>query len=502
MKKIVVFVLLLMSVGGYAQNRNSVWCFGDSALVDFSDTSNIITGTSQVKSRGSCASIADSTGNLLFYVAYDLSVIISGTDPVKIYNANHQVMVNGDSLKGGGWYNEIIITPCPGNDSLYYVFYIGVTLDFGLYYSVINISANGGLGAVTQKNVQLENFKQVDCLTAVKHGNGRDWWIIFRKADYPLGTNNFFYTHLLTAAGISPTSFQQAIGSQNSTNLGNISFNHSANKMVFTNLMGLMEIFDFDRCTGLLSNPQTIYPEQTSPFSRYFWGGEFSPSGNYFYATTIPVNQQDTSRLIQYDLTSANISQSADTLWETGFISQMGALKLAPDGKIYLTTNYSGGYPYSDTTFNYINTNLSVINNPDNGGVGCNFQPYSFSLGGNRSYFGLPNNPDYEMPALAGSPCDTITSLFSASSETINAALLFSYVNNWEKLFVNAQHLKGKNCVLQLIDVSGKVVFSTQKKTLPPYFTADVDCGKLRNGVYFVRLVTDEEMLVGRFVKQ
>ena len=85
-----------------AQKQGSVWCFGDSALVDFSDTANIITGSSMVKSRGSCASIADSSGNLLFYVSYDPTAIIAGTDPVKAYNSNHQVMANGDSMKGGG----------------------------------------------------------------------------------------------------------------------------------------------------------------------------------------------------------------------------------------------------------------------------------------------------------------------------------------------------------------------------------------------------------------
>ncbi|MBK6641723.1 MAG: hypothetical protein IPG39_11025 [Bacteroidetes bacterium] len=31
-----------------AQKRGSVWCFGDSALIDFKDTANIITGTSIV----------------------------------------------------------------------------------------------------------------------------------------------------------------------------------------------------------------------------------------------------------------------------------------------------------------------------------------------------------------------------------------------------------------------------------------------------------------------
>jgi hypothetical protein len=39
-------------------------------------------------------------------------------------------------------------------------------MQFGLMYSIIDMRGDGGLGAVTQKNVQLLNFLMVDCILA------------------------------------------------------------------------------------------------------------------------------------------------------------------------------------------------------------------------------------------------------------------------------------------------------------------------------------------------
>ncbi|MBL0073031.1 MAG: hypothetical protein IPP34_15015 [Bacteroidetes bacterium] len=48
-----------------AQKRNAIWCFGDSAAIDFSSgiASPISSG---MDGRGSCASIADEGGNPYF----------------------------------------------------------------------------------------------------------------------------------------------------------------------------------------------------------------------------------------------------------------------------------------------------------------------------------------------------------------------------------------------------------------------------------------------------
>ncbi|MBK7888294.1 MAG: hypothetical protein IPJ86_13715 [Bacteroidetes bacterium] len=87
-------------------------------------------------------------------------------------------------------------------------------------------------------------------------------------------------------------------------------------------------------------------------------------------------------------------------------------MELAPDGKIYISSSYFGlgsGWPYPPTCWNFINENLSVINQPDSLGLACDFQPFGFYLGGARTYYGLPNNPDYELGAWVGSPCDTLS---------------------------------------------------------------------------------------------
>ena len=473
-----------------AQKQGSVWCFGDSALVDFSDTANIITGSSMVKSRGSCASIADSSGNLLFYVSYDPTAIIAGTDPVKAYNSNHQVMANGDSMKGGGWYNEITIVPFPGSDSLYYIFYIGVTLDYGLYYSIVDMSANGGLGEVIQKNVQLHNYKSADGLKAIKHGNGRDWWIINRRWN---NINNTFYKYLISPAGVSD-SMPQNIGFATNHGFGRIQFSNNGNKMVYYTLVGLLELYDFDRCTGQLSNLQTIYPEPTqAPFGCY-WGACFSPDDNLLYISGIPIQSTDTSRLYQFDLTATNIAASVDTLRQTHFNETMDDLKLAPDGKIYLATSYYQYYPYKDTMYNNTNMYLSTINSPNNLGSACDLQPYSFYLGGKRTYGGLPNNPDYELGALAGSACDTLTGISPLNPPKGNLINIYpNPVNNI--LFISG--LSDAKNELVVYDIYGRLIIEKQTNGT----NGSIDVSSLSDGVYNIRIKNEAgEYFKKRFV--
>ena len=94
-----------MLVGGSAsaQKRGSVWCFGDSALVDFSDTANIVTGTSSVKSRGSCVSISDSAGYLILY-AYSRAGVNHNTTLLK----NNQIFYDRQTSTK---LTEIELTP-------------------------------------------------------------------------------------------------------------------------------------------------------------------------------------------------------------------------------------------------------------------------------------------------------------------------------------------------------------------------------------------------------
>ena len=460
----------------YAQNRNSVWCFGDSALIDFSDTSNIIVGSCGLDTRGSCVSIANENGKLLFYA--ETRATISGNTTL-VFDTTHQVMQNGNNIVGRGWYQELVIVPNPANDSTYYLFSIGVTSIYGLYYSIIDMRLNNGLGAVTVKNVQLQSFEQVDCLNAVKHGNGRDWWVLFRKAGSLSNGNNDWYSYLITPDSIQNVSVQ-SIGSLNKTNSGH------------TNLIGLTELYDFDRCSGLLSNLVTIEPEAL-PSVPYLFSCAFSPDASKLYVSTA----DQPTWLFQYDLNASNITLSKDTLWTISSPQYAGGgLKLAPDNKIYLASIYYNGvqfpYPYQDTVYNMYNMNLSVINQPDSLGTACDFQPYSFYLGGKRTYLGLPNNPDYELEAVAGSVCDTLTGIAPSPLERGGVRIFPNPANS--TLYVSGMP-EGKN-EIEVYDIYGRLLLKKNASA-----AGSIDVSSLSDGVYNLRIKNEAgEYFKKRFV--
>jgi hypothetical protein len=177
-------------------------------------------------------------------------------------------------------------------------------------------------------------------------------------------------------------------------------------------------------------------------------------------------------------------------------------MRLAPDDKIYLSCAYvpltAPMYPYADSLYNMYNMNLSVINSPDSLGVSCDFQPYSFYLGGRRTYWGLPNNPDYELSPLQGSVCDTLVSITEIPNHTSSLTVYFN--KGWKKMFVNAQNLKGHTYRLHIYDLMGHLVFNDKGQLDSPYFTKDVYLPGIANGLYVVRLETDKETLTKKII--
>jgi hypothetical protein len=447
-----------------AQQRGDIWCFGDSCLIDFRFNPPS-TGVSVLRSRGTACSISDSSGNLLFYGGspnVDLwqsgGVYFVGS----VYNKNHEIMENGDTLACQLGYNEMIIVPDPNFNSKYYLFHMETSVQNpGLYYSVVDLSYNNGVGKVVSKNNQIFNGKMADCLNAIKHGNGKDWWVFTRKSNYQLGgpPDNDYFIYLVDTAGIWPQPVQ-SIGTLNPTNLAKITFNPNGEKFLFSNLNDLIELYDFDRCTGIISNPVTIQPNAVSGQSTLTWGAEFSPNGRYLYLST----NNDTSFLYQFDLLASNINSSRiiidvfDSLTYAG-----GALKRGPNGKIYYASGWYDGinynFPYPNNEYNIINMNLGVINQPDSPGVACNFQPFSFYLGGKRNYVGLPNNPDYDLPQLYGSACDTLN---VHVSETKKLDKEFSIYPNPSDEFVNFYSKISSVGEIRIYDLVGKQVLKRQ----------------------------------------
>lgn len=279
--------LLVVVTSLCVAQRNNIWCFGHEAGIDFSTPGNPNPIASHLVTRGSCATISDYTGQLLFTAAPDTDWLSTGYQfNFEINRPDGTVMPNGDSLAGAGWYYETTIIPFPNDTNKYYVFSIGVTTTYGLYYHIVDMSLDSGKGEVTQKNIQLLNVRMVDCLLAVKHGNGRDWWVIVRES--PVGQpvyNNSWYLFLVTPLGITNMGIQN-IGQLNGTNLGNIGVSPDGSKICFSNLGGLIDLFDFDRCTGTFSNHIEIELQLSVNPYPYYWSNAFSPIGQYLYVSS------------------------------------------------------------------------------------------------------------------------------------------------------------------------------------------------------------------------
>lgn len=130
---------------------------------------------------------------------------------------------------------------------------------------------------------------------------------------------------------------------------------------------GLIELFNFDRCSGAITLNQAISPEATMAPYPFYIGAEFSPNENYLYVSRYSdVISTYPSYLFQLDLMAGNILASADTIWyyDASPVAS-GKLKLAGDGKVYMACAYYDGinynYPYPDSLFNIVNNNTLLL---------------------------------------------------------------------------------------------------------------------------------------------
>lgn len=198
MKKNITFILWLISLAVYSQGEANIWYFGDHAGLDFNSGMPVALTNNQMFTHEGCAVLSNSAGQLLFY-----------TDGVTIWNKNHQVMQNGTGLMGDfSSTQSAIIVPKPGSSTLFYVFTTDAEAHSnGFRYSIIDLSLDGGLGAVTSTKNVLLYTPTCEKLTAVKHADGVGFWIITHGWN-----NNNYYSYLLDTSGVNSIPVISSIG--------------------------------------------------------------------------------------------------------------------------------------------------------------------------------------------------------------------------------------------------------------------------------------------------
>lgn len=386
-----------------AQSRNNLWLggFEDQSPppwggVDLDFTSGFLsvsTAPRIIDFFRTNANITDSEGNLQF-----------STNGAFLSNANGDTLQNGTGLNPSNYTNlypeglhgsqYALILPVPESSTVYHLFHCAADRQvpyihaLQLYRTTVDMSLANGLGAAVVKNeVIFSDTLVAGKITAVRHANGRDWWVICHR-----DASNIYYRLLVTPEGISAPE-QQAIGVIRRYTAGQACISPQGDKLAY--YFGIagedLEVFDFDRCTGLLSNPVHVPIDDLNNHG----GVAFSPNGRYLYVSSI-------DRVYQFDTWATDIAASRVTIavWD-GFYSPsppfatvFDIAQLAPDGKIYIGTGNG-------------TLHLHVINEPDQGGLTCGMVQHGVEL---PRYFmnSLPNHPNYHLGPVDGSVCDSL----------------------------------------------------------------------------------------------
>lgn len=177
MLRALLFVVLVMTchLVGQAQPETYNWVFGRRASVVFpAGGSPVATAVNQIDFNEACATISDSTGQLLFFCNGEVVCDRMGA-----------IMPNGRLVGGNTSASQgALLLPAPSQPGFYFLFTVpanGFNVGQGLRYSIINRSLRGGLGDVVAGANSIPVPLPPGCplvterLAAVRHANGRDF---------------------------------------------------------------------------------------------------------------------------------------------------------------------------------------------------------------------------------------------------------------------------------------------------------------------------------------
>ena len=427
------------------------------------------------------ASICNKEGKLLLF-----------TNGCHVEDSTFNMIKNSDELnpgydithfceKGDGYTvpSSHIFLPYPNDTNRYALFHVGndvytkpkTKLVQWLSYSEINMSLNKGKPEMTIKNDTIvKDTVFYGQLTACRHGNGRDWWII-----EPQEFGNLYYTFLLSPKGLSKP-IAQEIGGKFAIQAGGgqAGFTPDGSKYTRYTAGAGIQMFDFDRCTGKLFNYKHI-PAFTTNYQE--GGNAISPNSRFLYVTK-------RTELWQFDLWAADISESRVLIAEkdTAFKPQSSQefksffnCMLAPDGKIYMCG--TGGHRY-----------WNVIHQPNEKGKACDFRQHDIKLP-TWNYASIPNFPNYRLYDKAGSPCDTLGINDPTSVEETEKLVPHKIYPNPTTGFLNIEISTSdfRTTKILIFNALGEIILKeniTQAQQ-------QLDLYHLANGTYFYNLQID-----------
>jgi hypothetical protein len=396
-----------------------IWVFSDSCGIDFRDTNNVIPYYNvRLTSTSSSAAVSTPEGTLAFY-----------TDNRRILDGLNQFVLNYDSLDPGASTNK--------------GFFFRGTLDTSIYHLIIQpnppatdliwvkLKYDSIIGsAISWTTVDVPNFISTAYpyyvnhgiktlkMDAVRHGNGRDWWIIAQMRRYAVPTTDSFVVFAFYNDSLYLSHYQQ-VGVKFDGG-GELDISDDGSKVCVCNIDTFKVIeFDFDRCTGMLSNAHEVYNSHTSDYNeRALLGLSYSKSGEFIYGAGHPeilISFSPIDTIYQFNPRATVDSLKCIVIWYdtnnviTDSIRPL-SMELGDDGNIYVS--YEKIDPQEQLGYYPILSYLGVIRNADQPYPNCYFDPYGIFLGTQCQANGnniLASVPNYNLGPMIGSPCDTLT---------------------------------------------------------------------------------------------
>lgn len=398
------------------------WLFGRNAGLDFGTAGTSVARTVKCASGQVCEGnegttvISTKDGTLQFW-----------TDGRTIWNRNGNVMNGG--LDSAGLPVALNASPSAtqaaavlpiGADETRYVIITNnsengnATTNLGeLFYSVVDMTLNGGLGAVQSANKNLQLIPgQVDYasegLTAAPKADGSGYWVVTYTPDstrivaVPFSNSGTPGSPVYTNAPFTPFKSSANAG------FGSINFNADYSKLVLLAgyhctiscnwYNGMLRLVTFDTATGIAGSTAN---QNAFAWNNYRlnagsgYSADFSPAGDYVYTTTLyegwvyryRIAGATSGTQIESGFDWGTRSAQGDTMPNAG--NGGGQVVRGPDGKMYVA--------------NWGANAVSVITTPDaaapgsigwsyNGQSLCVLSPVALPCDANNSVsrYGLP----------------------------------------------------------------------------------------------------------------
>jgi hypothetical protein len=439
----------------------------------------------------STSSICNSAGSLLLYTTYagepcnTIDHLVPGWEQVN--------SPKGHRFKEYAKRIPQLTIILPKGGSQYYVFTTGMSdslydklitmpnwqyeaCDVLSYYEV-DMAMNEGVGQVTSYNNVIYEAGEplgLDRLTAVRHANGRDWWLV-----KPHKTKQQLYTFLVTPYGVSlhDNTIQDTSKLTDRYSRGQATFSADGTQFAMVHNQDsnyTVYLYNFDRCAGLFSNFRQVKVPLRSKLDG-LQGVCFSPSGRMLYVSSY-------QELLQIDLDDSTID--ATTLIEKDQPNLFDALALAVNGHVYVGN------------FHATHTYMSYINKPDLKGLACDFRLDGLASTG-TNLLTPPNVPNYRLGRLVGSPCDT---LYKAPAPVPQVWALYPNPTQ-ELLNIQVPDSTAQSIAVSLWSSTGQLV-AKQTLAVNSEHIASINVGYLSRGVYAVRVGGVGVEFVGRFIKK